>query len=100
MSGRGREIAILELHGRALYDIAQVLESAEGAEQRVLRALEMLRQLVPYEQCALLEAETAVEPLACCWPGGVPCGLPAAAVNVQAADPRATVTAMAIRNPE
>jgi signal transduction histidine kinase len=62
MSGRGREIAILELHGRALYDIAQVLESAEGAEQRVLRALEMLRQLVPYEQCALLEAEAGFAP--------------------------------------
>src|SRR5881394_3267165 len=35
---------------------------------------------------------------AACWPGGAPCGLPAAAAVVQAADTRATVTAMAIRD--
>jgi signal transduction histidine kinase len=62
MSGRGREIAILEVHGRALYDIAQVLESAVGAEKRVLRVLEILRQLVPYGQCALLEVEAGFAP--------------------------------------
>jgi hypothetical protein len=62
MSGRGREIAILELHGRALYDIAQVLEHAGEAEKRVLRVLELLRQLVPYEQCALLQQEAGSAP--------------------------------------
>lgn len=62
MSGRGREITILELHSRALYDVAQVLESPEGAEQRVLQALEFLRKLVPYDQCALLEAEAGSAP--------------------------------------
>jgi signal transduction histidine kinase len=55
MTGRGRE-ADGEL-GRTLCDIAQVLESAQGEEGRLLRALELLGKLVPYQQCALLEAE-------------------------------------------
>ena len=38
------------------YDIALLFESAEDAESRVMRALERLRSLVPYEQCAVLEA--------------------------------------------
>jgi signal transduction histidine kinase/ActR/RegA family two-component response regulator len=42
---------------RTLYDIAQVFESAEGSAERVLHVLELLRELVPYDQCALLEAE-------------------------------------------
>jgi signal transduction histidine kinase/ActR/RegA family two-component response regulator len=47
---------------RTLYDIAQVFESAEGSAERVLHVLELLRQLVPYDQCALLEAEPGREP--------------------------------------
>ena len=43
--------------GRALHEMAQVLESAEGSEERMLRVLELLRRIVPYEQCALLIAE-------------------------------------------
>ncbi len=45
--------------GRALYDIAQVLESAQDAEPRVGRVLELLGRLVPYEQCALLLRQPA-----------------------------------------
>ena len=40
----------------AFYDIAQVLESAEDSEARVMRVLQRLRSLVPYERCAVLEA--------------------------------------------
>ncbi|MEO8185474.1 MAG: sensor histidine kinase, partial [Deltaproteobacteria bacterium] len=40
----------------AYYDIAQLLESAEDSEARVIRVLERLRSLVPYALCALLEA--------------------------------------------
>jgi hypothetical protein len=42
MTIQRREVASLELLGRTLYDTAQVLESAEGAEERMLRALELL----------------------------------------------------------
>jgi len=42
--------------------MAQVLESAEGSEQRVLHVVELLQQLVPYDQCALLEAQPGREP--------------------------------------
>jgi len=45
-----------------LYDVAQLLESADGAAVRVRRVLELLRVLVPYEQCALLEAGRGYEP--------------------------------------
>jgi signal transduction histidine kinase len=62
MTTRRREAASLELFGRVLYDTAQVLESAEGAEERVLRALELLGQMVPYDQCALLDAEPGLSP--------------------------------------
>jgi signal transduction histidine kinase/CheY-like chemotaxis protein len=55
---RGREPRV----GRALHDIARILGSAEGSEARVLRVLELLRQLVPYEQCALLEAQPGLAP--------------------------------------
>lgn len=40
----------------AFYDIAQLLESAEDSEARVVRVLQLLRSLVPYERCAVLEA--------------------------------------------
>lgn len=45
-----------ELLGRTLHGMALTLESAEGAEKRMLRVLELLRRLVPYERCALLAA--------------------------------------------
>ena len=60
MTGRGRE-ADSEL-GRTLCEIAQVLESAQGAEGRLLHALELLGKVVPYQQCALLEAEAGSDP--------------------------------------
>jgi signal transduction histidine kinase/ActR/RegA family two-component response regulator len=47
---------------RTLYDIAQVFESAEASAERVLHVLDLLRQLVPYDQCALLYAEPGREP--------------------------------------
>ena len=43
-------------YGRTLYDVTQLLESADRADERMRRVLELLRDLVPYEQCALLEA--------------------------------------------
>ncbi len=62
MTIQRREAASLELLGRTLYDTAQVLESAEGAEERMLRALELLGQILPYDQCALLEGELGFAP--------------------------------------
>jgi signal transduction histidine kinase/ActR/RegA family two-component response regulator len=56
MSEERREIESLELHARVLYDIAHLLESAEGSEGRIHQAIELLRQIVPYDQCTLLEA--------------------------------------------
>jgi signal transduction histidine kinase len=51
-----------KLVGGTLCDIAQLLESAQGAEGRVRGALELLEKLVPYQQCALLEAEPGFDP--------------------------------------
>jgi signal transduction histidine kinase/CheY-like chemotaxis protein len=48
--------------GRTLHEMTQVLESAEGSEQRTLRVLDLLRQIVPYEQCAMWLALPAREP--------------------------------------
>jgi len=48
--------------GRTLYDVTQLLESTDGAEERVRRVLELLLDLVPYEQCAVLEARLGREP--------------------------------------
>jgi signal transduction histidine kinase/CheY-like chemotaxis protein len=50
-----------ELLGRTLHDVAQVLESTEGSERRMLRVLELLGRIVPYEQCALLAAQPGRE---------------------------------------
>jgi len=47
--------------GRTLYDVSQLLESADRADERVRRVLELLRDLVPYQQCALLEARLGHE---------------------------------------
>jgi signal transduction histidine kinase len=41
---------------RTLYDIAQGFDSPLDSEPRLRRALKLLRRLVPYHQCALLEA--------------------------------------------
>jgi signal transduction histidine kinase len=48
--------------GRTLYDITQLLESTNGAEQRMRRVLELLGGFVPYEECALLEARLGHDP--------------------------------------
>jgi signal transduction histidine kinase len=41
---------------RTLYDIAQSIDSPLDTEPRLRRALKLLRRIVPYNQCALLEA--------------------------------------------
>ncbi|HEY2988735.1 MAG TPA: ATP-binding protein [Candidatus Binatia bacterium] len=41
---------------RTLYDIAQGFDSPLDSELRLRRALKLLRRIVPYRQCALLEA--------------------------------------------
>ena len=40
---------------RALSELDQILESSEGAEDRLLKALELLGRVVPYDRCALLD---------------------------------------------
>jgi signal transduction histidine kinase/CheY-like chemotaxis protein len=51
-----------EILGKTLHEAAQVLESAAGSEERMLRVLELARRIVPYEQCALFFAEPGREP--------------------------------------
>jgi signal transduction histidine kinase/ActR/RegA family two-component response regulator len=46
----------------ALHEIARLLGSAKDSEARVVRVLEHLRSLVPYERCAVLEARPGSEP--------------------------------------
>src|SRR5688572_22848011 len=48
--------------GRALFDVTQVLGPARGAGGRLRRVLELLQELVPYAQCAVLEARLGHEP--------------------------------------
>src|SRR5579863_93459 len=60
MDERGGEGS--ETVSRTLYDMAQLLESADDADARVRRVLELLQHLVPYEECALLEAQLGHEP--------------------------------------
>jgi len=48
--------------GRTLYEMSQLLESADGAAARVRRVLELLADLVPYQQCAMLEAQLGHPP--------------------------------------
>ncbi|WP_225414157.1 hybrid sensor histidine kinase/response regulator [Stigmatella hybrida] len=47
-----------ELHrsARILSEISHTLESADDADERVLRALELMRDLLPYQRCSLLKA--------------------------------------------
>ncbi len=42
-----------------LYEIAQLFQSADAPHTRLLRALELLKELVPYHRCALLDAQPA-----------------------------------------
>jgi signal transduction histidine kinase/ActR/RegA family two-component response regulator len=72
MTERRRDTARGESLSRAFYDIAQVLESADDSEARVIRVLERLRSLVPYEQCAVLEAVPGHEPRLITTPGTPP----------------------------
>ena len=44
---------------RTLYDIAQGFDSPLDAESRLRRALGLLRRIVPYDRCALLETRAA-----------------------------------------
>jgi signal transduction histidine kinase/ActR/RegA family two-component response regulator len=48
--------------GGTLSEIARALESSAGFEEREVRALELLRQIVPYEWCALYHAAPRREP--------------------------------------
>jgi len=48
--------------GRTLYDIAQILESTDGADERVRHVLERLGRVCPYQQCGLLEARLGGDP--------------------------------------
>jgi K+-sensing histidine kinase KdpD/ActR/RegA family two-component response regulator len=43
--------------GRTLHDIAQILESADGSEARIVRVLERLGRIVPYVQCVLFKPQ-------------------------------------------
>jgi len=52
-----------ETLSRTLYDMADVLGSAEGFEKRVLHVIELLQHLVPYDQCAFLETGPGRAPL-------------------------------------
>ena len=56
-NGEGRKTA-----GHTLFDIAQLLESADGASRRVRRVLQLLHGLVPYDECAMLDAQPGHEP--------------------------------------
>ena len=51
-----------DMNTRTLYDVTQLLESADQADARTRRVLELLRDLVPYEQCAMLEARLGHDP--------------------------------------
>jgi signal transduction histidine kinase/ActR/RegA family two-component response regulator len=85
MTRPGRGEAGGEPLSRAFYDIAQVLESAEDAEARVMRVLERLRSLVPYERCAVLEAQPGRERRLLTAPGTPP---------AEQAELTATITAL------
>ena len=62
MTRRGRAAVRGEPLSRAFYDIAQLLESAEDSEARVIRVLDRLRSIVPYERCAVLQTLPGREP--------------------------------------
>ena len=60
------------LLGRTLHEIAQGLESADGAEYRIVRVLGLLREIIPFEQCALLVTQAGREPQLVLEPGASP----------------------------
>ena len=62
MTKRKYDTASEESVSRAFYDIAQLLESADDSAERVIRVLERLRSLVPYERAAVLDAPLGREP--------------------------------------
>ena len=47
---------------RTLSEIAHLLASAEDARRRVLRALTLIRSIVPYDSCAILDASAKAGP--------------------------------------
>src|SRR5579864_6967864 len=58
---RRGEDEMTELLGRTLHDITQILESPRGSEERMLRVLDILQRIVPYERCALFVAQPGHE---------------------------------------
>jgi len=62
MNARESDAAHGESFSRALYDISQLLGSAEDSEERVSRVLEWLHLLVPYQRCAVLHALPDCDP--------------------------------------
>jgi signal transduction histidine kinase/ActR/RegA family two-component response regulator len=61
-----------EFLGRTLRDVAQVLECAKGSEERIVRVLELLRRIVPYDTCALFATRQGHEPRLVVAPGTPP----------------------------
>ena len=55
-TGRRRSLSCV------LYDIAQILESADGSNDRLRRELELLRLVAPCDESALLEAQPDRQP--------------------------------------
>lgn len=62
MTSTMRDCAEEESPCRALYEIAQLLASAKDSEARIVRVLEHVRALVPYERCAVLDAQPGAKP--------------------------------------
>ena len=62
MTTRRPKTGVRKPLSRTLYDMAQVLESAEGADERVLHVIALLQSLLPHDQCALLEVQPGREP--------------------------------------
>jgi signal transduction histidine kinase/CheY-like chemotaxis protein len=58
--------------GQTLHAIVQVLESAKGSEERLLRVMVLLRRIVPHEQCALFVVQRGREPRLLALPSTTP----------------------------
>ena len=69
MSDRSSAAVDEEPTTRTFYDIAQLLESGDDSEVRVIRVLEQLRSIVPYEACAVFDAQPGREPRLLTSPG-------------------------------
>jgi signal transduction histidine kinase/ActR/RegA family two-component response regulator len=59
MTPRPQAPASLSSAARVLYDITQGFDSPRDAEPRLRRALALLRGIVPYDRCALLETSAS-----------------------------------------